>query len=184
MLFEWLPDFIKTGRFILSSGADTNYYIDIKNATMYPGILNDIIQHITQVMGYHQFNKVVGIEFGSAPIAIGYSLWTGLECAIVRKEPKKYGTMDGVIGNLQKGDRVLLIDDVLSTGHSLRKAEEKIFENGAKVIEKIVVFDRQEEDKPSYTPYLACYEDVKFVIQHMIDNPIEDFKNFVGDESE
>lgn len=175
-MLPWLTDFIKTGNFILTSGQQSDYYVDIKSAVMYPGILHHIIQQIEEIMGYDQFQRVAGVELGGALIASGYSLWTGLPCLTIRHD-------NTIVGELEKGDRVLLIDDVLTTNGSLKRAEDRLLAAGAGSVESIVVFDRQEALGSIFTTSLAKYEDIKFVIEHLKRNVKEEYQEAVADDA-
>ena len=137
---------IKFGDFLLSSGRRSNYYVDIKRAITNPGILKTIAKMIGYYIGGLD-GKIGGIELGSVPIATAVSLETGRELIIIRKKSKGYGTGSMVEGELKEGDRVILVEDVTTTGGSVMKAVEVIRSMGGVVDRVFVVVDRGEGAK-------------------------------------
>jgi len=134
---------IKFGDFLLSSGRRSNYYVDIKKAVTNPEILKTIAEMIgCYTQGFE--GKIGGIELGSVPIATAVSLETGRELVIIRKKPKDYGTGKMVEGELKEGERVILVEDVTTTGSSVIRAVEVIRSLGGVVDKVFVVVDRGE----------------------------------------
>lgn len=131
----------KKGRFILASGQYSKYYYDIKEAmgkpenlqAMFTDMLNDIPCDV---------DLFIGIEYGGIPLAITCSSMTGKPYAILRKKQKAYGTMKVIEGYQGKGKAVLL-DDVSTTGESLRKAEVYLTCQGYEIIKSIVIVERK-----------------------------------------
>ena len=138
---------IKFGDFLLSSGKRSNYYVDIKKATTNPRILKTIAKMIGHYIDKDVDVKIGGIELGSVPIATAVSLETDRELIIVRKKSKDYGTKSMVEGELKEGDKVILVEDVTTTGGSVMKAVEVIRSMGGVVDRVFVVVDRGEGAK-------------------------------------
>lgn len=144
MLGEMLKECgaVKFGKFILSSGKESTFYVDIKKASTNPGILKEIAKEMAgYVKGY---NRIAGMELGAVPIAVAVSLETGLPYVIVRKEKKEYGTGKQIEGELNPGDKVLIVEDVSTTGASSLKTVEHLRTAGAVVDKVVVVVDREE----------------------------------------
>ncbi|AEF97166.1 orotate phosphoribosyltransferase [Methanotorris igneus] len=137
---------IKFGEFILASGKKSNYYIDIKKATTNPKVLKCIAKLIKEYIKNEDV-KVAGVELGSVPIATAVSIETDKELLIIRKKPKDYGTKNKIEGELNKGDKVVVVEDVTTTGGSVIKAVNEIRENGGIVEKVFVVVDRLEGAK-------------------------------------
>jgi len=138
---------IKFGNFILSSGKRSNYYVDIKKAITNPRILKTIAKIIGYYIDKGLNVKIGGIELGSVPIATAVSLETNRELIIVRKKSKDYGTKKMIEGELKEGDRVILVEDVTTTGGSVIKAIDTIRSMGGIVDKVFVVVDRGEGAK-------------------------------------
>jgi orotate phosphoribosyltransferase len=134
----------KTGKFTLSSGKESDYYIDMKKAITEPKILKTIAELISQAIEGDNIDKVAGPALGAVPIATAVSLNSNIPLLMIRKEKKGYGTSKLIEGELIEGDNVIVVEDVTTTGGSLIKAIKAIQENGGLVKKAFVVVDREE----------------------------------------
>ena len=131
---------IKFGSFILTSGAKSDYYIDIKKASADPKILKTIARFIAEyAKGY---DIIAGMELGAVPLAVAVSLEVGKPFVIIRKEKKEHGTGKLIEGLDVSQKRVLLVEDVTTTGGSVVKAIKCLRENKAMVDRVVTVVDR------------------------------------------
>lgn len=137
---------IKFGEFTLSSGKKSSYYVDIKKASTNPVILKQIAENISNVLKTRSIpaDYIGGVALGGVPMAVAASLETGLPLAIIRKETKDYGTKGQIVGDIEKGSSVVLVEDVATTGSSVLKAIETLRNEGISVRHVIVVVDREE----------------------------------------
>lgn len=129
------------GDFTLASGKKSNYYISIKKAVTNPYILRKIAELMSS---YVKDEKISGIELGSVPIAVALSLQTMRPYVIVRKESKEHGLRDLIEGEIEKGEKVIVVEDVITTGGSVLRAVKILREHGAEVNRVLVVVDREE----------------------------------------
>ncbi|MCQ2972348.1 MAG: orotate phosphoribosyltransferase [archaeon] len=147
---EYLIDLLKEnevfkeGHFILSSGKESNYYIDMKKAITEPEILSTVAKLITEKISDDNIDKVAGPALGAVPIATAISLESKKPLLMIRKEKKSYGTSKLIEGELIEGDEVIVVEDVTTTGGSLIKAIKAIQENGGNVKRAFVIVDRLE----------------------------------------
>jgi orotate phosphoribosyltransferase len=88
--------------------------------------------------------RLAGVEIGAIPLVTALSLRTGIPFVIVRKTQKPYGTARWIEGRLDKGDTIILVEDVVTTGHQALRAVKVLREAGAKVAKVICVIDREE----------------------------------------
>lgn len=132
---------IQFGRFVLTSGAISDYYIDIKKASTNPKILKKIAEMMAEYVDGH--DVIAGMELGAVPLAVALSLETGLPYVIVRKEKKEHGTGKQIEGGDVKNRRVIVVEDVTTSGGSVVKAIKTLREHQALVDEVIVVVDRE-----------------------------------------
>ena len=142
---------IEFGHFILSSGKESNYYINIKKLITKPEALRliaSLMSSKAEELGL-EYDKIAGPELGAVPIAVSLALETGKPILIVRKKKKSYGTGRQIEGVVEEGDRVLLVEDVTTTGNSVVRAAKALEEEGAKVVAIMVVVDREEGAKES-----------------------------------
>ena len=135
---------VKFGDFTLASGKKSKYYVDIKKASTDPATLKVIAEQAAALIGNEYVDMVGGVALGGVPLATAVSLTSGIPLLIVRKEEKGYGTGGRFIGDLSKGSRVILIEDVTTSGGSVKDAIAAIREAGGFVDAVITVVDREE----------------------------------------
>lgn len=133
---------LKFGKFVLTSGKESNYYVDIKFAVTKPAILSKIADMMSGYLTGE--NLIAGMELGAVPIATALSLRTGKPFLIIRKSERSHGTMKQIEGDYKAGDEVLLVEDVCTTAGSIIKAVEILRNAGCIVRKVIVVVDREE----------------------------------------
>lgn len=132
---------IKFGRFVLTSGAISDYYIDIKKASTNPQILKKIAKIMAE---YSEGYKIIaGLELGAIPLVVALSLEVEIPFVIIRKEKREHGTGKQIEGEDIKGKKVLLIEDVTTSGGSVIKSVQILRENKAIIDEVLVVVDRE-----------------------------------------
>jgi len=133
---------VQFGDFRLTSGKSSNYYVNIKKATSRP----DILENITDgFLGMDiSCDVVAGIELGAVPLAVAYSLKSGIPFVIVRKGDRKHGTGSMLEGEPVKGLDVLLLEDVVTSGGSVLRGVDRLSEEGGNVISVLAVVDREE----------------------------------------
>jgi len=133
---------IKFGRFILKSGRVSNYYVDIKYASTIPDILKIIAEIFSEkIKGY---DIMAGIELGAVPLMAATSVISGVPYIIIRKKQKEHGIRDRIIGDIRSGSKVVIVEDVTTTGGSALEVAEIISSMGALVDKVVCVVDREE----------------------------------------
>jgi orotate phosphoribosyltransferase len=137
------------GTFTLSSGEESTYYIDIKRASTEPGVLAVMARELAYLIRERGLlcDRLAGVVLGSIPIVVALSLETGLPFVMVRKERKVHGTGRAIEGMLEEGERVIVVEDVVTSANSAADAVKALRENGAIVEHVIAVVDRQNGGK-------------------------------------
>jgi len=131
------------GDFTLRSGRKSKYYLDKYLFEADPKILRELGERFAKHIA-PSTTLIAGAELGGVALAASTSMAGGLPFVIIRNAKKGYGTQKMYEGKLQKGDRILLVEDVATTGGQVIEAAKTISDAGA-VVEKIVaVIDRQE----------------------------------------
>lgn len=138
---------VRYGDFTLASGKKSKYYIDIKKASTDPKTLKLIAQQAAFRIKQMDVNIVAGVELGGVPLATAVSLETELPLLIVRKAVKGYGTKSRFVGDIKPENRLVMLEDVTTSGGSVRDAIDVIRETGASVKYVISVVDREEGAK-------------------------------------
>ena len=136
---------LQFGTFTLASGRTSPYYVDIKKAITRPRLLRAIGE--AMVPYAEKADRIAGVELGAVPIAAAVSLASGKPYLMIRKATKEHGTKKEFEGDLVKGDRVLFVEDVITTGGTLRGAIERLRTQGAVVDDVVCVVDREEGGK-------------------------------------
>lgn len=135
---------IKFGNFTLSSGKKSSYYVDMKRAVTDPKILSKVAEMISEKLDKEKTDKIAGPALGAIPIVTAVSLKSEIPMLMIRKAKKGYGTSKLIEGDLEKGDSVVVVEDVTTTGNSLINAIKAVSENGGVVKKAFVVVDRAE----------------------------------------
>src|SRR3989454_5458012 len=136
---------LRFGTFTLTSGKTSSYYIDIKRAVTRPELLRMIADAMAPYA--RSVDRIAGVELGAVPIAAAVSLASGKPFLMVRKASKEHGTKKEFEGDLNRGDRVLFVEDVVTTGGTLRRAIERLRGHGAVIEDCVCVVDREEGGK-------------------------------------
>jgi len=136
---------LQFGSFTLASGAKSDYYIDIKKASTDPKVLYLISQLMAERIeaSGKRYDRIAGVVLGSVPLAAALSLATGIPYVMVRKEKKDHGTSKLIEGDMNKGDNVLVVEDVITSAGSSIAAIGTLRGAGATVNDIISVIDRE-----------------------------------------
>jgi orotate phosphoribosyltransferase len=119
-----------TGTFVLRSGATASEYFDKYRFEADPRLLSRVASAMSAQVPA-EAEVLAGVELGGVPIATAMSLANGMPAAFVRKEAKTYGTRLAVEGGDLAGKRVVIVEDVISTGGAVRAAKARLDEVGA-----------------------------------------------------
>lgn len=133
----------KTGDFILSSGLESNYFIDLKEAMGEPQILKQMIEYLEKRIVIRP-HVIIGLEYGGIPLAVGLSLKMKIPFAILRKQRNTHGMRNRIEGYQKKG-KAIIIDDVYQTGMSTTNAETYLTYSGYKVLQTLTILERDLE---------------------------------------
>lgn len=150
-----LPEPIK-----LSSGKMSDVYFDGRKVTLHPEGMTLFARAILELIPLHSIDAVGGPSIGADPIATAVSLLAYLEkkktlpVFLVRKEAKQHGLQKQIEGaSLKPGMNVLIVEDVVTTGKSVRNAISVVEATGAKVVGVICLVDRKEGGREALAPY-------------------------------
>ncbi len=137
---------LKFGDFVLSSGKRSRVYVDVKLASTYPGLLEMMAEGIAKLVASLNFDRIACVELGGVPIAVAASLKLKKPIVIFRKEKKDYGVGGDRIGEVREGERVLIVEDVVTTGRSAKSVAARVEAAGGRVVGIVAVVDREEGD--------------------------------------
>jgi len=141
----------RVGDFTLASGARSRYYVDCRTTTTHAegqAVIGRLGLAALREAGLRP-DAVGGLTMGADPVAyaIAHASWLAgdpVNAFTVRKEPKAHGTGKRVEGCFRSGDRVVIVEDVITTGGSALKAIEAVRTEGGTVVGVLALVDREE----------------------------------------
>lgn len=131
------------GTFTLRSGRTSTYYLDKYLFSTEPAILAELGRRFAREVP-SDTTRLAGAELGGVPLVTAASLATGLPCIFIRNQKKDYGTAKQLEGRIEAGDRIVLLEDVCTTGGQVLEAAKVIEANGAQVTKIVGTIDREE----------------------------------------
>ncbi len=131
------------GDFTLRSGRRSRYYIDKYLFETEPDILAALADRFARHVD-GSIDRLAGAELGGIPLVSATALATGKPMVLIRNQKKGYGTAKRIEGRLEPGDRVLILEDVATSGGQSLEAAQTLADAGATVAGVVVVIDRLE----------------------------------------
>jgi orotate phosphoribosyltransferase len=137
------------GTFTLRSGRTSHYYLDKYLFSTRPEVLKDLAVLFAQRIAALELetgpiHRLAGAELGGIPLVTAASMQTGKPCLFIRNQKKDYGTAKQLEGVLNAGDRVVMLEDVATTGGQALEAVGVLKDLSAHVVGVIATIDRQE----------------------------------------
>lgn len=139
---------LQVGTFTLSSGGLSSYYVDLRSVPSFPGayryVVDAYLALVENDIGLDKFDVIAGVPTAGLAFSSPLALQLQKPMIYVRKEAKDYGRKKRIEGTIKPGDRVLVLDDVITTGHSVMDAVDAVREEGGEVKHVAVLIDRLE----------------------------------------
>lgn len=132
-----------TGEFVLRSGMTTHEYFDKYRFEADPVLLDAVAEAMAPLVPA-ETEVLAGLEMGGIPVVTALGRHTGLPCAFVRKEAKAYGTCRLAEGAEVSGRRVLVVEDVVTSGGQIVLSTKELRALGAKIDLALCVIDREQ----------------------------------------
>lgn len=145
--------------FTLASGTTSNYYFNCKLTTLDPEGMNLIGHILFGMLGDSDITAAGGLTLGADPIAnalsiISYQKGRPIKSFVVRKDVKGHGTKSAIEGNVHPGEKVVIIDDVITTGGSTITAIEITKDAGLMIDRVVALIDREEGGRENIEKYV------------------------------
>lgn len=141
-------EIIKFGEFTLASGKKSSYYVDLRLVPSYPHQFRTMIKYlqnnIVESIGLNSFDSLVSVPTGGLIIASALAIEIVKPLIYVRSKPKDYGTSKSVEGQIYEGMKVVMIDDVATTGGSVVNAIKSLKEANITIEDAYVIVNRME----------------------------------------
>lgn len=131
------------GEFTLRSGRKSNYYLDKYRFETQPDCLLELGKMIAARVPA-EAQRLAGPELGAVPLAASAAMQCNKPCIFVRNQKKEYGSAKQIEGVFNKGEKIVLVEDIITSGGQVVEAAKSLAEAGLEVVKVIVVIDREE----------------------------------------
>jgi uridine monophosphate synthetase len=135
---------IQFGRFPLHSGVVSPIYIDLRLLVSYPAALREAARAYAAVLETLDFDLLAGIPYAALPIGTAIALEMDRPLIFPRKTAKSYGTGKTIEGKWRVGQRVVIIEDLITSGDSILQGIVALKTKGLQVKDAVVLIDRQQ----------------------------------------
>jgi orotate phosphoribosyltransferase len=139
---------LKIADYTLSSGKKSPYYVDLRQSISSPmamdWIANSLARIVDNEIGRGKIDRIMGVPTAGIPFATLVSQKLAIPMLYYRKERKEHGVRKKIEGNFENSDRILMIDDLITTGQSVINAAKAAREQGGIVTELVVLLDREQ----------------------------------------
>ncbi len=135
---------IRFGDFTLASGQRSPIYLDLRLLVSRPQLLRSVAQAYAAILRRLHFQRLAAIPYAALPIGTAVSLEMGVPLVYPRQQIKGHGTRRAIEGHFEEGDRVVVLDDLITTGGSKLAAIAPLEEAGLRVEDVVVLVDREQ----------------------------------------
>ena len=146
--FLYKNDVIKFGNFTLASGKDSSYYIDLRLVPSFPHQFRKMIKNLQNLIiektGLDNFDSLVSVPTGGLVVASALAIEVVKPLIYVRNKPKEHGTTKSIEGKTSAGMKVVMVDDVATTGISVLNGIKQLKESGLSISDVYVIINRLE----------------------------------------
>jgi orotate phosphoribosyltransferase len=139
---------LRIGDYVLHSGKKSPYYVDLRQSISNPiamdWIGNSLARMVINEIGKSKVDKIMGVPTAGVPFATIVSQKLAIPMLYYRKERKEHGVRKKIEGDMERNDRIVMIDDLITTGQSVIDAAEAARDQGGIVSELVVLLDREQ----------------------------------------
>jgi len=147
-IFLHKNDIIKFGDFMLTSGKNSSYYIDLRLVPSYPHQFRKMVKNLQNLIiektGLDNFDSLVSVPTGGLVVASALAIEVVKPLIYVRNKPKEHGTTKSIEGKTSAGMKVVMVDDVATTGTSVLNGIKQLKESGLLISDVYVIINRLE----------------------------------------
>ena len=153
--FLYKNDIIKFGNFTLTSGKSSSYYIDLRLVPSFPHEFRKMIKNLQNLViekiGLDNFDSLASVPTGGLVVTSALAIEIVKPLIYVRNKPKEHGTTKSIEGKISAGMKVVMVDDVITTGTSVLNGIKQLKESGLAVSDVFVIINRLEGADKAFT---------------------------------
>ena len=147
-IFLYKNNIIRFGNFTLASGKNSSYYVDLRLIPSYPHQFRKMIKNLQNLIvektGLDDFDCLASVPTGGLVVTSALAIEIVKPLIYVRSKPKEHGTTKSIEGKISTGMKVVMIDDVMTTGTSVLNGINQLKEAGLLVSDLYVIINRLE----------------------------------------
>jgi len=147
-IFLYKNNIIRFGNFTLASGKNSSYYVDLRLIPSYPHQFRKMIKNLQHLIvvkpGLGDFDCLASVPTGGLVVTSALAIEIIKPLIYVRSKPKEHGTTKSIEGKISAGMKVVMVDDVMTTGTSVLNGINQLKEAGLLVSDLYVIINRLE----------------------------------------
>jgi len=147
-IFLYKNNIIRFGNFTLASGKNSSYYVDLRLIPSYPHQFRKMIKNLQNLIvektGLNDFDCLASVPTGGLVVTSALAIEIVKPLIYVRSKPKEHGTTKSIEGKISAGMKVVMVDDVMTTGTSVLNGINQLKEAGLLVSDLYVIINRLE----------------------------------------
>ena len=147
-IFLYKNNIIKFGNFTLASGKNSSYYVDLRLLASYPHQFRKMIKNLQNLIiektGLDNFDSLASVPTGGLVITSALAIEIVKPLIYVRNKPKEHGAAKSIEGKISAGMKIVMVDDVMTTGTSVLNGIKQLKETGLSISDVYVVINRLE----------------------------------------
>lgn len=136
---------VEKGNFTLKSGKKSDVYIDLRKSMSFPNVHKNICDKLAAKIDLTDNLLICGTPYGAISYTSYISITKNIPMIFLRKEQKNYGTKKSIEGVFRSGDRVVLIEDVITSGQSVIESAQRLEKEGLSIVQIIAVVSRADQ---------------------------------------